>query len=461
MGTKTKSCRDCHQAAQHRALPSKEKHLSSLSCLSCHSTPRATSVRIEIETKRDWLLKSQTIDLDGNNRIDQTEWDNLRGLLQRNIKGKYSVYRRYQTDADAHGVTKNPQNCSICHSERSLFGQARLFFTGAARFEISVDASIFIPDLPSIDSYAKTTHGRKGVLCSSCHRSQAPIDDDVCIGCHKEVYSVYKDTVHAKKGATQCTDCHNPHRIEGYRELSAKQRMAVCSRCHQDYVQKHTWLPGTIRHFDHLECTTCHSPASTKSMIFFLVSGKGTSREPVTYEAFENVYGKKITIAPLLDRNGDGVVDSRELADFFTDVRKRLGDSVFVATSIVVTNVHHDFSSKRHREKICATCHSPQAPFYQSMFFVLPEDGYHGYVPVKGTVLSALPTSVFIDMSLLGEQKATWSDVQGFFSLKSGEFRKYAQELGFKWIDIVGMGLIFVTLFFVTIHSVTRIILKR
>jgi hypothetical protein len=68
---------------------------------------------------------------------------------------------------------------------------------------------------------------------------------------------------------------------------------------------------------------------------------------------------------------------------------------------------------------------------------------------------------VFIDISLLGEQKATWSDVRGFFFLKSGEFSSYAKELGFKWIDIVGIGLSFVVLFFVLFHTVLRLVIKK
>jgi predicted CXXCH cytochrome family protein len=457
----TKTCNDCHTKTSHRALPSKEKHLAALTCVSCHGIPKASIIKVRIHAKDRRTIKKGSVDLDGNNKVDAGEWDNLQVLLHKDFKGKYSIGKDYTTDVDVHGVTKKPQTCTTCHTDRKLFGQARLQFAGAAPFEIPIDPSIFIPEIPSIDSYKKTVHGRKDVQCNGCHVSRASINDSVCVQCHKDVYEVYKHTVHAQKGATQCTHCHNPHRIETYRELSAKERLAVCSRCHKDYVQKHRWLPNTILHFNHLECSTCHSPESAKSMVFFLSTRKGENEEILSYTTLENFYGKNALIAPLIDKNRDETVDSRELADFFTDVRKKLSGNAVIGSSIVVTRVHHDYSVKRPKERICATCHSDTATFYESMFFIIPEDGFHMYVPVKGTILSATPVSVFIDISLLGEQKATWSDVKGFFFLKQGEFTLYAKELGFKWIDISGIGLSFIILVFVLIHIVVRVSTKK
>jgi hypothetical protein len=115
-------------------------------------------------------------------------------------------------------------------------------------------------------------------------------------------------------------------------------------------------------------------------------------------------------------------------------VRKGLAGNVFIGSSIIVSRVHHDYSAKREKERVCSSCHSDKSPFYQSMFFILPEKEFHIYIPVKGTILSAIPISFFVDISLLGEQKATWSDVKGFFALTPGELSHYARELGFKWV---------------------------
>lgn len=457
----TKKCTDCHAKADHKSLPSKEKHLKSLSCTSCHGIAGTSMAKVNIQTKGRGAIKRENIDLDKDNKIDVSEWDNLQEILRKNLNGKYSVTREYTANGDAHGITKKPQNCKTCHTDRHLFRQAKLQYVGAVNFDMPIDPSILIPEIPSISSYKKTVHGRKGIQCANCHGSRERINDTICIQCHRDVYDVYKHTIHSNKGATQCTHCHNPHRIEAYKEHSSEERLAICSRCHKDYVQKHSWLPNTTQHFRHLECSTCHSPESTKSMVFFLSSSKENRDDILNYETVEKLYGKNVWVTPLLDKNSDEIIDSRELSDFFTDVRKKLSGNAFIRSSIIVTKVHHDYSVKRQKERICATCHSDKAPFYESMYFILPENGYHMYVPVKGTILSATPVSVFIDISLLGEQKATWSDVKGFFFLKQGEFAHYARELGFKWIDIIGVGFCYIILFFILAHIAVRIFIKK
>lgn len=456
-----KSCTDCHKKVDHRSLPSKEKHLEKLTCHVCHSPAKTSVIKVNLLVKNKGLISRESIDLDRNNKIDMGEWDNIQALLQKKSKGAYSINKTYITDSDVHGIMKKPLLCKACHIDRQLFDKAKLHVNGIAKFEIPIDPSIFIPEIPSIESYGKTVHGRKGVRCSDCHESQKSMDDCVCIKCHKDIHKIYKHTIHAQKGATQCTDCHNPHRIQAYKELTAKERLAVCSRCHKDYLEAHRWLPNTTLHFNHLECSTCHSPESAKSMVFYLNARNGNQEEILSYKNLENIFGKNVRTTPLIDKNRDDVIDSRELTDFFTEIRKRHGGNVFIGSSILVTRVYHDYSVKRQKERVCGTCHSETAPFYESMFFILPENGHHAYIPVKGTILSAIPASVFIDVSLLGEQKATWTDVRRFFFLKQGDFARYAGELGFKWIDLIGIGLSCIILFFVFIHILARLLVKR
>ena len=62
---------------------------------------------------------------------------------------------------------------------------------------------------------------------------QAKVTDQVCVNCHQTTYNVYKGTAHAASGVTACTDCHNPHNIKTYKELNARERLNVCSRCHK------------------------------------------------------------------------------------------------------------------------------------------------------------------------------------------------------------------------------------
>ena len=135
------------------------------------------------------------------------------------------------------------------------------------------------------------------MTCADCHKSQKRISEGwsenatVCVKCHQQVEKTYKGSIHSKNGATHCVDCHNPHRIKSYKELNADERVAVCSRCHKDYLRKHGWLPNTSLHFEYLECATCHSPRSEKSMVFYFARKTAGKKIPLSYDQLIALYG--------------------------------------------------------------------------------------------------------------------------------------------------------------------------
>jgi len=164
--------------------------------------------------------------------------------------------------ADCHGeVTKIPHaeklskpSCSECHDDR-------------------------------VKRFSSSVHAITGIGCKECHdvhflnkTAKQRIDAPVCVRCHKETCAVYDNSVHCKKGAVSCTGCHNPHNIKTYKELNANERMAVCSHCHKDYIEKHGWLPNTALHFNYLECTTCHSPRGQRHGRFMDLSPNAWSQ---------------------------------------------------------------------------------------------------------------------------------------------------------------------------------------
>ena len=167
--------------------------------------------------------------------------------------------------------------------------------------------------------------------------------------------------------------------------------MAVCARCHKDYIRKHLWLPNTALHFHYLECTICHSPESQKSMIFQF-GRKGPEGESLlTYDELRRLVPPGTDVKRAIDKNGDNIVSSEELSAFFLGLRQELGKQLYIDGSILVTKVFHNFTVTRHHEKECTACHSKDAPFYESMYLVLPASEGHVYIPVKETILSALP----------------------------------------------------------------------
>ncbi|MCX5815797.1 MAG: cytochrome c3 family protein [Proteobacteria bacterium] len=310
--------------------------------------------------------------------------------------------------------------------------------------------------------YSKSVHSKKNVACKDCHNTHfITAGRGTCVSCHEDLYRVYKETSHAKKGAAKCADCHNPHSLTPYKELSSQERMAVCSRCHKDYLAKHSWLPNTLLHFNHLECSTCHSPDSTKSMVFYFKTKGGNKNPELTYGDIEKALGSKKEIVSIIDRDGDGIVSCKELTGFFTGLSKRIQKDIFLDSSIVVTKVHHVYSEKSRKQRVCASCHSENAPFYESMYLAIPGKDSHTYIPVKGTVLSALPTSLFIDMCLLGEKKIKVKDIKEFFKTTQGKRGDIINELGFKLLDLIGLLVSAAILAGIVIHGILRIMVRK
>ncbi|OPY79202.1 MAG: hypothetical protein A4E64_00495 [Syntrophorhabdus sp. PtaU1.Bin058] len=463
LDTGTKECLLCHKGVAHSSLPSKKKHITNLGCTICHVKAKKGSITAEfrVHVSKGDKIGKETIDPDANNFIDEAELDRFLAYLKKDRTGSYSTVKSYVSTGDVHSIAKKAIQCSECHGDKNIFGEDRFRLSGVSSYAFRADPRIFIPESPSVKEYKTTVHGKQGVACSDCHVSQERISDSVCVKCHEEVYGTYKNSVHAKKGAAQCTDCHNPHSIIAYREYNAKQRLEVCARCHKDYPEKHAWLPHTRLHFNYLECSTCHSPESKKSIVFNLGKRTGDARQILSYQDIRDVYGGRVDLKSFIDLNGDGVVTSEELSDFFLDLRRKFREDLFIGGSIIVTKVHHDYSAKGTKRKICTTCHSQHAPFYDSMYLILPAKEKHLYIPVKGTILGAAPISVFTDLNLLGEERVTVNDVKGLFGLRDKARPGHIQELGFKWIDILGIAVCAAILIFILFHIIARIFLKR
>ena len=310
---------------------------------------------------------------------------------------------------------------------------------------------------PSDEEFAGTVHGKAGVTCADCHTSQGKEAENVsgitagCVRCHGDIAEIYRNSVHGKLGAAQCTDCHDPHRIRSYGELQAKERRAVCAKCHTDYLERHGWLPNTSLHFDYLECATCHSPRSGKSVVFYFARNTPSGKVRLSYDQLVALYG-----GDPMGLAKDGSPD-REIGRLFTLLKRRDANLVIDA-SIVVTKVYHDYSETHPKERHCVTCHSRAARFYDSMFFILPGKGSAVYIPVKGTILATYPIGASVDFFLLGEGKLRRSDIRGFLGLK---VLREDRHMGIKWIDFFGLLLVVLICAALCVHVALRLVVKR
>ncbi len=451
-----KYCASCHANASHGTLPSSKKHLEQLMCIACHGKVDRTEVKVHVEIKGGKELRASAIDRDGNGLIDQAEWHALEDLLHTGYKGRYIMEKTYQARGDSHTVTAKPAACDACHGSTGHFATGRLQVTGRKNLEIPLDTRIFIPELPSAKEFGRTVHGRAGVVCADCHLSQRRIAEGgsenvhVCRKCHEAQQDVYSRSVHVRVGATHCVDCHNPHRITSYKELGAKARMAVCSRCHKDYVRRHAWLPNTSLHFDYLECATCHSPQSKKSLVFYFVRKSPAGKAKLSYNELVALTGQDPTRA-FGERQGS---PDTQIARLFTLLAQR-DKNVTIDASIIVTKAYHDYSETHLRERQCVTCHSREAHFYDSMLLLLPGRDSSTYIPVKGTLLAKYPIGTSVDFFLVGEEKMKKDDVYKFLHLRG------RWELGLKLIDFFGFMTIIVVLVGVAAHVVLRLTVRK
>ncbi len=456
-----KYCASCHAEISHRSLPVREIHMARLQCVACHAPVTASEIELNIAVSGNKRIGKLKVDRDGNGIIDTKEWSFVQAFLEQNYKGGYQMNKSFMVRADVHAVTGEPVACANCHIDRTIFGKARLKSIGPITYDIPADPKLFLEEIPSIAHYKETVHGKRGVLCADCHVSVAKIGDHVCINCHKELFNLYKYSDHGTKNAAKCTDCHNPHRIKSYKDLNAQERVAICARCHKNYISRHSWLPNTALHLHYLECSTCHSPESQKSMLFAFGRRTPQGESDLTYEEMKQLLPPGSDVGKLLDRNGDRVVSSEELGNFFLQLRDKLGKQLYLDGSILVTQVYHNFTVTRHHEKECTACHSKGAPFYASMFLVVPEQEGRLYIPVKETALSALPIALAIDMTLLGEEKIRGEDIRRLLRTVGRERSAFTEELGLKWIDLVGVGLAILILCFVALHAVLRVFTRR
>lgn len=333
---------------------------------------------------------------------------------------------------------------------------ALLVFLVLFSFSLRVAANGRIPPGGSALDLESSVHGKMGVGCSDCHTDGGPGREEACASCHQEIFTLYKGTPHGVMNAPKCTDCHAPHGIKGYKELTAQERIAICTRCHGDHVARHRWLPNTVLHFLHLECTTCHSPASQKGMIFEFVLRTEAGKRRLLHEDLGHLLSRASDPKTLIDKDGDSVISSDEFADFFLSLRRNLGKGISVDGAILVTGIHHEFTMTRHREKECATCHSRNAPFYDSMFLRLPSAEGPLLIPLKDTILSALPIALSINLTLLGEEKIRHSDVRRLLFSGPEERARLFRELGLRWIDFCGLTLVLLLVVAIFFHAILR-----
>ena len=179
----------------------------------------------------------------------------------------------------------------------------------------------------------------------------------------------------------------------------------------------------------------------------------------LSYDQLVALYGSDPTLPLIKGAENIASLDARIGRVFTTSARR--DKNLVIDASIIVTQAYHDYSETRLKEKQCITCHSGEARFYDSMFFIIPGKTAANYVPVRGTLISTYPIAGFVDFFLLGENKIRKSDVYAFFGRGTTMDTRHTPGLAFKLIDFLGLLLIVFIVFGIFVHIILRLVVKR
>ena len=492
-------CLRCHKGTSHDWLPQPETHFRYLECTVCHS-PKATKgmflqfchlkdgkqvpmtyeeMAQALGESKDGLFKA--IDVNGNGQLDPFEIKAALSHLQKNGFKSCALKEEILVTSPFHNFTykvKNIKDCAMCHTSLSPFYetvQAEIPEKGKGfkKYPVSRDYLAKMPPIPNQHAYIKSVHAENGVTCLDCHSEFKVLRQEgktlvnspgivVCAECHPKIMEKYKKSLHYRISKKICYNCHNPHAVEPFNQLTAEQRKDICQKCHTDALQKHKWLSQANLHFKYLECTMCHSPNASKGIVYHFrgITADGRTVR-IKYEDLAAILGKTdVDIAKYINNEWPGRVSAFELASFLKTLNrhiKRAKDIKYIhlGVRLIVLKPVHNFTGKGLKAKECVVCHSADASFYSKVLLEVPQlGGGVQTLPLDRSVLTGVHGIGGVsDFYLLGEHRLTKQDLEElWYTIKS---------IGYRWIDIIGMIIVLGGIGFVGIHALVRIITRK
>jgi len=340
------------------------------------------------------------------------------------------------------------EDCIACHGRKDLTSRK-----GKSRF---IDP----------ERVLASVHWRRGIGCVSCHEgiflesgaSKIPHGrgvDPKCRACHERVSNEYEKSLHFHVSKNICYSCHNPHYTISFRDMSKDQRKDICLRCH-DANRTHRWLPQKELHFSYLECTSCHSVNAQIGVAIFMVNKGETYRDQVlTYKQLEPFLDSPKNLIETLDKDSNWLLSETEISDFIERVRNNGIADATLEVRILVRSPNHNFSSRGERTQDCTLCHSRDARFYSKILLEVPEpEGGFRTIPMdRGILLSRGRLPLTGDFYLLGESKIRKEDLEDLWEV--------ARRIGFRWLDLLGAGIILTALCAVCCHGLLMFITRK
>jgi len=305
---------------------------------------------------------------------------------------------RLHVPADMYGKSiHRPNGCASCHTDidPTAHPPSKKDIKTARSYAIAATESCKGCHADKVEQWDRSIHAalaRQGnpaaPICADCHNPHAAIkgagtkiDETPCQNCHKDIFTAYLGSVHAKSRRSSsesyapiCSGCHSAHDVKP--TSLGEGPSAACSGCHAGVLEKHqAWLPNAGLHFEAVSCAACHAPTAHRKVDLMLIDSQakalGTEQIGVPlFDASTRSDGKGIdalTLWNLLQTfNREGLAGR-------TVVRGRLKVSTGPQA--------HQLADKSKAISDCHTCHRQGSEAFQSVTISLvgPDGRRVGY----------------------------------------------------------------------------------
>ncbi len=401
----SRNCSNCHTAEQFRKrLPIHSALAAKGTCIECHGSHyiMATAVQKTGVKENQYCMACHSRKLNMSLKDGETLSVTVNEVLVRN---------------SVHGALK----CIDCHKGFSMTEHPMRSFNSRRAYSIAAAENCWRCHEKVYKQYAESVHldqlkggNSKAPACTDCHgdHSVASVQKDRNIGitscnrCHSDMNASYEASMHGKawnegnQKAPTCSSCHNAHDVKST-AMTTKIKEG-CLKCHTDMGKLHKkWLsnpPLTLpsfadTHFDVVSCAACHSPGAERAIYLSLYDrskGKPLSEK----DLMEILETDSKGLATKIDRNGDGIIDAKEMWDLFARLYKKGTTTVFMGKMDVQKATEaHLIGGKAEATKDCANCHHPDAGFFKDVFIVIKRDeGKPALLKAQKDVLNSIYT---------------------------------------------------------------------
>jgi len=235
-----------------------------------------------------------------------------------------------------------------------------------------------------------------------------------------------------------------------------EDRKGMCLKCHEAY-KSHNWLPQQQLHFNYLECASCHDTNAEIGAVFYIIEkGKPSGENILNYNRMAQIVKPRGNgLSGTLDQDGNGKLSPAEIDAFVKKLRENGIPNAALDVRILVLRPAHSFTDKGEQTRDCSLCHSDSARFYSKLVLEVPEkDGDIITIPVDRQILAQQGSaSLTGDFYLLGESKIRRKDLADLWDM--------VKQIGFKWIDLLGVLAVLLSLVVVSIHAGLMLLTRR